>query len=170
MKHSPQAIEGTPDPSPHRRTIKGEHQHPRSTPPHPFLHFIGLARTWNCACAISVWSRGFAAIVPRPHRRPSSGEHPLDTGTLPSPFCPYHGKPSCPRVAARLSSGEPWPLATVESTMDPWTGHPCVVHNSVDRVHAFFFQKYIHTRKPLPLLQRAPCSSPISSRSPPFCK
>jgi hypothetical protein len=102
---------------------------------------MGLARTRNCTCAISIWSRSFATVVPRPHHRPSSGERPLDTSALPTPFSPYRGKPPYPGFAARLSFGEPWPPATVESMMDLWIGHPCVVHSSVDRVHAFFHSK-----------------------------
>jgi hypothetical protein len=133
---APLAIPGRPclPPDP----IKG---HPHSGgAPHPFTSPPPLL---NCARAVAASSQSPAAGAPPPRRHPSSGEwSPVRATSCPSHRHP-RGKPPWPRVAATPSSDEPLLSATVESTGEPWTGHPCAVQGLVDLVHGFFFSKTI---------------------------
>jgi hypothetical protein len=79
-------------------------------------------------------------------------------GRVASPPSAHHprGKPPWPGAAVRQSSGMALPSATVESTVEPWTGHPCVVHQPMDRVHHLFpLETNSKTRKFLPLYKEA---------------
>jgi hypothetical protein len=97
----------------------------------------------NRARVVAAWSRSPAAGAPPPHRRPSSDEwSPSHAVSRPSRRHP-RGKLPWPGAAARPSSGEPLPSATMESMVEPWTGHPDEVHGLVDLVHGFFFRKTI---------------------------
>jgi hypothetical protein len=105
----------TPPPDPikgHPHSAEASHPlHLASSPPH-------LSPCRSC-------------LEPKPHRRcttsslhPSSGERsPGRSMSLPS-HCHPRGKPPRPGVAVRPSSGEPLPSVTVESTVEPSTGHP----------------------------------------------
>jgi hypothetical protein len=61
----------------------------------------------------------------------------------PSGFSP-HAAPRPPSSSPRSPPpGEPLLSATVESTVEPWTGHRSAVHRLVDLVHWFFFSNTI---------------------------
>jgi hypothetical protein len=100
-----------------------------------------------------------ATVTPLSRRRPSSGERPLGTGASPYPFPLSHGEPPCTGVAARPNSGEPWPLAPVESMIDSWIGHPLCSRQPMDSVHVDFpFKNNFKARKSLPLSKEPPAS------------
>jgi hypothetical protein len=108
--------------------------------PHPFTSPPSLL---NCARAVPAWSQSFVAGAPPPRGRPSSGERSLGcAASRPSRRHP-RGKPPWPGATARPSSDEPRPSATVESMVEPWTGHPGAVHELMDLVHGFSFRKTI---------------------------
>jgi hypothetical protein len=108
--------------------------------PHPFTSPPPLL---NRARVVAAWSRSFIAGAPPPRRRPSSGEwSPGRATSRPSRRHP-RGKPPWPGAVARMSSDEPRPSATMESMVEPWTGHPGAVHELVDLVHGFSFRKII---------------------------
>jgi hypothetical protein len=98
-------------------------------------HFTSPPSLLNRAHVVAAWSRSFIAGVPPPRRRLSYGERsPGRAASRPSHQNP-RGKPPWPGAAARPSSDEPRPSATLESTVEPWTGHPGAVHELVDSVH-----------------------------------
>jgi hypothetical protein len=106
MKHSPLAIEDTHDHLPHRRTIKGEHRHPCSTPPLPFslpsLRFCALS-------TVPLEQHRRRAHVPVASRSPPPHHHDLPTVRTPKAYSsfPLHDSElPCPRAATRLSFGE----------------------------------------------------------------
>jgi hypothetical protein len=80
-----------------------------------------------------------STVASPPHRLSAQGEL---TARVPAPpFCLpcLRGKSPCPRAAARPSFDKLRPPATMRSTVDPWTGHSCAVHNPWTRSTAFPF-------------------------------
>jgi hypothetical protein len=133
-----------------------KHPTPPNSPP-PTLFY---------AHAITISSRSSVTDAPPPHRRPSSGEQFPECAALSSPFSPPHGMSPRPRAASWPGSSELWPLATVSSMTDPWTGYPCAVHSLWTKPTTFYIQKYFQSQKISATLQITPCLSTKSSRSP----
>jgi hypothetical protein len=76
-------------------------------------HFTSPPSLLNRARVMAAWSRSFITGAPPPRRRPSSGERSPGRATS-RPSCRHpRGKPPWPEAAAKPSSDEPQPLATV---------------------------------------------------------
>jgi hypothetical protein len=113
--------------------MKG-HSH-SSGAPHPFTSPPPLL---NRACTIAAWSWSPTASAPPPRYHLSPGERSPDRASSHPSHRHPRSKPRRPRAAIRPSSGEHLPSASVESTVEPWTGQPCTVHRAMDRVHDHF--------------------------------
>jgi hypothetical protein len=128
------AIKGTRPPPPHLHPINGRHAlsedpHTYNTPsvrPHPTL-------------TAALPSRDSTSGELPPRRLPSLGISQIRLPVVPSFFSLPHGKPPWPGAAARPSSGEPLPPATVESTVELWTGQPGAGPRATDRVHVISY-------------------------------
>jgi hypothetical protein len=113
--------------------IKG---HPHSGgAPHPFTSPPPLIIR---AHVVAPWSQSPTASAPPPCHHPTSSEQSLGRVTSPPSCCHPCGKPPRPRATVRPRSCEPLSSATVQSTVEPWTIHPCAVHRLMDRVHHLF--------------------------------
>jgi hypothetical protein len=121
--------------------------HPRPTPPRssslPSLHLLSpSASDTEHSC------RALLCTAAGPPRRPSTRGEPTTRVSAPPSFLPcLRGKPPCPRAAARPSSGELWPLTTVRSTVDPWTGHPHTVYPPWTQSTIFIFKNKSKSNK-----------------------
>jgi hypothetical protein len=94
-----------------------------------------------------------------PHHPSAWGEPATRVPTPPSCLPCLHSKPPCPGAAAGPSSGELQPAATVRSTVDPWTSHPCTVYRPWTRSTVFLFKNKSKSNK-FQTLASSPLSFP----------
>jgi hypothetical protein len=91
------------------------------------------------ALATALLSRDSAAGESPPRRLPCLGISQIRLPVVPSFFSPPHGKPPWPGAATRPIFSEPLPPATVESMVEPWTGHPGARPRAMDRVNVISY-------------------------------
>jgi hypothetical protein len=148
----------TPPPDPIKRhPHTGGAPHPLHPPPPLLIR----------ARSIATGSRSPTAGTPHSHHRPSSSEQSPGRTTSPPSHCHPRGKPPWPGAAVRPSSSEPLPLATMESTVEPWTDHPAWSTDPLTKSTTFSHWKIIpkpenschFTKKPLYLFKINPQST-----------
>jgi hypothetical protein len=126
--------------------IKGV-PHPQPTPPCssslPSLHLL----SWSASHTERHCRASLPTSSSPPHQQSARGEPATRVPAPPSWLTCLHGKPLCPGAAARTSSGELRPLATVRSTVDPWTSHPRAVYRPWTRSTIFLFKNKSKSNK-----------------------
>jgi hypothetical protein len=136
---------------PHSLTAAALPPRPLTSPPRPYKRHHTSPRpspqTFAAFLIISLSSKlRFHERKPPPICFPAAGlpplpHHPLKPrvsfASLPSPSFSIHGVYSETVATGGESSGELWPPATVSSTVDPWTGHPCAVRSPWTRSTIF---------------------------------